>query len=215
MQINLNQLIIPSGHQLLLQDIDWPTLEQILDELGDHRAARLSYSDRVMEIMVPMAAHEDDKRIIGRFIEIILEELDLEYRALGSTTFKNAAMAQAVEPDECFYIQHESQIRGQERIDLTQDPPPDLALEIDLTSRTHFSNYERLGVPELWRYDGRQLHISLLQNGHYEISTVSRQFPHLALLEAIPRYVQESKQLGRKKTMEDFREWVRNCLNHS
>jgi len=177
MQFNLNQLEIPAGSQLLLKNIDWETFEQLLEELGDNRGLRLSFSNNVVEIMAPMAAHEDDKSLISELVKILLDEMSIEFRSLASTTFKNKKMTQAVEPDECFYIQNEAKIRGKARIDLEQDPPPDLAIEIDLTSRTHFNNYEKLGVPELWRFNGKSLAIHVLENGVYIQSQASRQFP--------------------------------------
>lgn len=212
MQFTFNQIIVPPGSTLLLKDINWLTFEQLLDELGEHRASRLSYSQGWLEIMVPLAEHEDGKEIIGDLIKIILEEMKIEFRALGSTTFKNEPMAQAVEPDECFYIQHEAVVRGKKRLDLTIDPPPDLAIEIDITSRTRFDNYRLLGVPELWRYNGELLEIMVLQNGQYLTSQTRIHFPQLPLLEAIPYAVKQSREVGRNTTMSAFREWVRSQL---
>ncbi|HAI69872.1 MAG TPA: hypothetical protein DCM38_10625 [Gammaproteobacteria bacterium] len=205
--------MIPSGHRLQLKDVSWPMFENILEELGETRAARLAYSNGILEIMAPLAVHEDDKEIIGDLVKIILEELDIEFRALGSTTFKNEQMAQAVEPDECFYIQHEAVIRGKKRIDLTIDPPPDLAIEIDITARTQFHHYQLLGVPELWRYDGQKLQINVLQNGQYIISEISYHFPNLPLFDNIPDYVSQSQVDGRNATMRRFRRWVREMIN--
>jgi Uma2 family endonuclease len=213
MQLTFSQIIIPPGHTVLLKDINWSAFEEILAELGEHRAARLSYSQGQLEIMVPLAEHESDKKIIGNLVEILLEEFNLEFWALGSTTFKNEQMIQAVEPDECFYIQHEAAVRGKKRLDLTLDPPPDLAIEIDITSRTQFDNYEQLGVLELWRYDGEQLEIKVLQNGRYVTPTTSTYFPQLPLLEVIPNWVKQSQEIGRNTTMKAFREWVRNQLS--
>ena len=213
MQLNFNQLLIPPGQTLLLKDINWSTFEQLLAELGEHRAARLSYSQGWLEIMVPLAEHESDKKIISNLVEILLEEFNLEFWALGSTTFKNEQMVQAVEPDECFYIQHEAAVRGKKRLDLSIDPPPDLAIEIDITSRTQFDNYEQLGVLELWRYDGERLEIKVLQNGRYVTATTSRYFPQLPLLEVIPNWIKQSQAMGRNTTMKAFREWARNQLS--
>jgi Uma2 family endonuclease len=164
MQLELKQIIIQPGNQLLLKDITWPMFENLLTELGESRASRLSYSKGTLEIMVPLPEHEIGKVLIGDLVKILLEELDIEFWPLGSTTFKNENIAQGVEPDACFYIQNEAAVRGKNRIDLETDPPPDLAIEIDLTSRTQFNNYEALGVPELWRYNGRNLQISVLQD---------------------------------------------------
>ncbi len=209
MQLELNQLIVPPGHQLLLKDISWQMFEKILEELGETRAARVSYSNGMLEILTPLAEHEDDKVIIGDLVKALLEELEIEFRSLGSTTFKNEAMAQAVEADDCFYIQNEAAIRGKKRIDLSVDPPPDLAIEIDITSRTKFNNYEALRVPELWRYNGRKLQINVLQEGKYVESDTSYNFPNLPIGEVIHQYVEQSKIVGRNSTMKTFRNWVR------
>jgi len=209
MQLELNQLIVPPGHQLLLKDVSWQMFEKILEELGETRAARVSYSKGMLEIMTPLAEHEDDKVIIGDLVKALLEELDIEFRSLGSTTFKNQEMAQAVEADDCFYIRNEAAIRGKKRIDLNFDPTPDLAIEIDITSRTQFNNYEALGVPELWRYNGRNLQINILQEGKYVESNNSYNFPELPIGEIIHQYVEQSKAVGRNATMRAFRNWVR------
>ena len=213
MQIELKQLIIPPGNVLQLKDISWQMFEQILEDLGESRAARVSYSQGILEIMAPLPEHEDDKGIIGDFVKAILEELDIEFRDLGSTTFKNEIMAEGLEPDTCFYIQNETAIRGKKKIDLTVDPPPDLAIEIDITSRTAFTNYESLGVPELWRYNGQRLQINVLQDGKYIESENSRIFSQFSQLpETIHRYLEESKVVGRNATMKAFRNWVRERL---
>ncbi len=209
MQLELNQLIVPPGHQLLLKDISWQMFEKILEELGETRAARVSYSKGMLEIMTPLPEHEADKVIIGDLVKALLEELDIEFWSLGSTTFKNEAMAQAVEADDCFYIQNEAVIRGKKRIDLSVDPPPDLAIEVDITSRTKFNNYEALRVPELWRYNGRKLQINVWQEGKYLESDTSYNFPNLPIGEVIHQYVEQSRIIGRNSTMKTFRNWVR------
>ncbi len=213
MLLELKRWLIPPGHQVRLQDVSWSELEQILEELGESRAARISYNQGFLEIMTPLAEHEDDKIIIGDLIKILLEELELEFRNLGSTTFKNKQMNRAVEPDDCFYIEHEAQIRGKKRIDLTVDPPPDLAIEIDITARTRWDNYEKLGVPELWRYDGENLEISVLQAGEYVESETSLHFPQFPLQQAIPEFVKRSKVEGRTAIMKAFRRWVGKYLS--
>jgi Uma2 family endonuclease len=153
--------------------------------------------------------HEVTKVLISDLVKILLEELDIEFWPLGSTTFKNEKMAQGVEPDTCFYIQNEAAVRGKNRIDIETDPPPDLAIEIDLTSRTHFNNYEALGVLELWHYNGRSLQMGVLQDGKYIQSDRSLQFPNFPITELIPQYLQQSKTAGRNVAMKAFRSWVK------
>ncbi|MBD2043506.1 Uma2 family endonuclease [Microcoleus sp. FACHB-672] len=213
MNLNLKQIMVPPGNILHLKDISWKMFETLLEELGESRAAKLSYSKGILEIMTPLLEHEFDKKIIGRLVEILLEELNIEFVPAGSTTLKNEAMQQGVEPDECFYIQNEAVMRGKKRIDLTIDPPPDLAIEIEITSRTHLNNYEALGVPELWRYNGSRLQINVLQAGKYTESEISFNFPQIPQIKsAIPQYVEQSKTAGRNASVKAFRNWVREQL---
>lgn len=212
MQVQLKQIIVPPGQQLLMTDISWIMYEQLLEEFGEKRGSRINYSGGVLEIMVPLPEHEDDKAIIADFVKVLLEELDIEFRSLGSTTFKSKTMKQGIEADDCFYIENEVAVRGKKRIDLTLDPPPDLALEIDITSRTRFDNYEVLGVKELWRFNGTQLEINVLQSGQYVQVNESPHFPGFPLSEVIPQDLERSKIEGRNKTMKAFRAWVRTRI---
>jgi Uma2 family endonuclease len=212
MLLALEQIIVPPGHQLLLKNVSWQQFQDILQNLGESRSARLSYSQGTLEIMTSLPEHEDDKVIIGDLIKAILEEMDIEFRSLGSTTFENEAMRQAVEPDDCFYIQNEAQIRGKKRLNLEIDPPPELAIEIDITSRTKFNNYQELGVAELWRYDGKKIEINSLQSGKYVQSETSLVFPNLPIADVLHDFVEQSKVRGRNATMKVFRAWVREQL---
>jgi Uma2 family endonuclease len=209
MLLELKRFSIPPGQRILLHDVSWQEFEAILDELGEHRAARIAYDDGNLEIMTPLPEHESGKEIISDLIKALLEELDTEFWCLGSTTFKNQLMSQGIEPDQCFYIHHESAIRGKKRFDLSVDPPPDLVLEIDLTSRTHPNIYEKLRVPELWRFERGMLQINILQGDKYAISPESQIFPNLNLSEAIPKYLEQSKTEGRNATLKTFRRWIR------
>lgn len=212
MQVAFKQIVVRPGDRLLLKDVDWHQFQEILTSLGESRSARISYSKGILEIMVPLPEHEDNKVIIGDLVKVILEEMDIEFRSLGSTTFENQKMAAAKEPDDCFYIQNEAAIRGKKRIDLTIDPPPDLAIEIDLTSRSRLASYEDLGVAELWRYNGSKLEINILRSGKYIQSNQSLNFPNLPVSQIIPEYLERSKVIGRNATMKLFRTWLREQL---
>lgn len=212
MLLKLNQLIVPVGHQLLIKNISWSAYKNILAELGENRSSRISYNQGMLEIMAPLPEHEVAKVIIGDLVKALLEELDIEFWSLGSTTFDQEKMDAGVEPDDCFYIQNEAAVRGKDRIDLTVDPPPDLAIEIDITSRTRFNNYEVLAVPELWRWKGNRLEINVLINGKYVASTASAIFPNLPIAQVIPEYLMRSKAEGRNAAMKAFRAWVRGQI---
>ncbi|MBG1260690.1 Uma2 family endonuclease [Nostoc commune] len=209
MLLELNQLIVRAGHQLLIKDVSWSAYKRILAELGDNRSSRIGYSQGMLEIMAPLPEHEVAKVIIGDLIKVLLEELDQEFWSLGSTTFDKESMDAGVEPDDCFYIQNEAKIRGKDRINLETDPPPDLAIEIDITSRTRFNNYQALRVPELWRWNGSNLEINILVDGKYIESNTSSIFPNLLIHQVIPEYLMLSKTNGRNATMKAFRAWIR------
>ncbi|MEH2049887.1 Uma2 family endonuclease [Nostoc sp.] len=212
MLLKLQQIIVKPGQQMLLQDISWQQLENILTEMGERRAARISYSHGWLEIMVPLPEHEKDKEYIGELVRVLLDKLQIDFEPFGSTTLKNERMGQAVEPDTSFYIQNQAAIIGKNRIDLNIDPPPDLAIEIDITSRTRFDNYEILGVPELWRHTQQGLEILLLQDRKYIKSQSSPNFPNIPIVELVNEYVQQCLTIGRSQAMRNFRDWVKNNL---
>ncbi|MGB3295332.1 MAG: Uma2 family endonuclease [Phormidesmis sp.] len=114
--LQLSQIKVSPGERLCLDEVSWEKFQIILDNLGEHRAARIAYDNGRLEIRVPLPEHEDNKEIIGDLLKALLEELDTEFRALGSTTFERQSMLKGIEPDQCFYIQHEAAIRGKRRI---------------------------------------------------------------------------------------------------
>ena len=208
--LQLRQLDVPPGHRVLFRDVSWQEFESILVELGEHRAARLAYSKGTLEIRMPLPEHEVDKEIIGDMVKILLEGLQIDCDCFGSTTFKRQDMAQGVEPDQSFYIQNYSRMIGRRRIDLTVDPPPDLAIEVDVTSKTQLDAYEALGVPELWRYQEGRLQISVLRDGKY-VSERSSTFPDLPIVEVFSQFIQQSLTEGRSSALRAFRRWVRSA----
>ncbi|WP_310487554.1 Uma2 family endonuclease [Chamaesiphon sp. VAR_69_metabat_338] len=212
MLLELRQLKIKPGQQLLLEDVSWQQFENILIDLGEHRSARVSYSHGYLEIMVPLPEHEKAKEIIGDIIKILLDKLNIDYDSLGSTTLKSEIMTQGVEPDACFYIQNQALVLGKNRLDMNIDPPPDLAVEIDLTSRTPLENYQILGVPELWRYGKQGLQIEVLQDGKYVRSDSSPTFPDLPIVDLINPYVRQSQVVGSSQAIKSFKQWVRDNL---
>lgn len=143
----------------VLHNISWETFEALLRETGSGRGSRFAYEDGTLEIMAPLFAHENLKIQFGRFIVVIVEELEIELKSAGSTTIKKEDFKKGIEPDNCYYIQNELAVRGKKTLDFETDPPPDLAIEIDITSSSvdKFSIYSALKVPEIWRYNGSKL----------------------------------------------------------
>jgi Uma2 family endonuclease len=218
--LQLRQIDVPPGHRVIFKDVSWQEFEEILEELGDRRASRLAYSKGTLEIRMPLPEHEVDKELVGDMVKILLEELEVDCECFGATTFKRQDMAQGIEPDQCFYIQNHAQMIGKRRVDLTIDPPPDLAccfadtarVEVDVTSRTQLDAYQALGVPELWRYEEGRLRIDVLVDGEYMESEISLTFPNFPV-PVIVQFVEQSLSAGRSSTLRAFRKWVREHLN--
>lgn len=209
----LQQIQVLPGQQILLVGVNWSNFEAILDELGEHRSSRISYYQGTLEIMTPLPEHERVKIILGDLLKVLMDELKFNWESLGSTTFKREDMGVGIEPDDCFYIQNSERMIGRDRIDLSVDPPPDLAIEIDVTSKTNLRAYEALQVPEIWRYEQGKILIYLLQEGKYIESNVSVIFNKFQIKEGMSQFLEMSKTRGTSKTLRAFREWVREQLS--
>ncbi|MGD1938267.1 MAG: Uma2 family endonuclease [Cyanophyceae cyanobacterium] len=213
MPITCGRLTVLPGETLII-DANWEEFNEILEELGEKRSSRIAYQNGQLHIMVPWSDHEHAKENLGDFIKALLEELDIDFCPLGSTTFKKMAVLKGVEPDNCFYIQNADAVRGKDRLDLSIDPPPDLVIEIDFRSRSYREIYAALGVPELWQYTKQGLQIKHLdrESGVYQANPRSQYFPPLDLIEVIPQYLQCSKTERRNGVMRAFRAWVREQM---
>ncbi len=207
-------LLTPPDEIIHLSGISWQTYETLLAELCD-RHLRLTYNRGALEIMTPSPEHEKFKKVAGRFVETIAEELNISIEPLGSTTFKRPELSGA-EPDECFYIRNITLVRGKKRLDLTQDPAPDLVIEIDVTSSSNnrLQVYADLGVAEVWIYNGESLVIQQLQNDSYITSQTSQFFVNLPIPE-IARFLQQAPTMDYLELVRAFRNWVRSQLGTS
>ncbi|MGB3292122.1 MAG: Uma2 family endonuclease [Phormidesmis sp.] len=206
--LQVKQIRVPVGQTVELQDVEWQDFEAILQELGEHRNTRIAYSDRILSIVAPLPEHEVSKACIGDFVKILLDELEIPSVSFGSTTFKNENMEKAVEPDDCFYINNYRQVLGKRRIDLTVEPPPDLAVEIEVTSKTQLKAYQGLGVPELWLYEAGRLRIDCLQDGQYVEVSESPSFPGWPIQQIIAQYVARAQVVDQGMARKEFRQWV-------
>lgn len=198
--------------QITLTDISWEGYETILNLLGD-RPVRVTYSEGALELMILSYAHERYKRLLSRLLETLTEELNIPIASAGSTTFKRKELKQGLEPDECFYIGNEFQVRGQLSLDLTEDPPPDLAIEVDIShsSIDRMEIYARLGVPEIWRWENEQLQFWHLQAGKYCSVEHSPTFPRLSTT-TLMEFIALLSRIDETSIIRRFRVWVRENL---
>jgi Uma2 family endonuclease len=205
----------PRADRVVLHNLSWQQFERLLEDIGERRGARVAYDRGTLEIMTPLPEHERYNDRISDAIKDIAEIFNIEYDCLGSTTWKREAKLAGVEPDNCFYFQNESRVRGLSRFDLDRDPPPDLALEIDLTHKSlnRLPIYARLGVCEVWNYDVErgELTIYRLNDGEYAIAPSSGIFPQLPIVE-IPQLLNRHRSEGRLATRHSVRDWARSHL---
>jgi Uma2 family endonuclease len=204
-------LLAPPDEIIHLSGISWETYETLLEELSDRRL-RLTYNRSNLEIMAPSPEHELGKEVLGRFVETMAEELTVKIYPLGSTTLKRPELS-GTEPDKCFYIDNIDAIRGKKRLDLTEDPAPDLVMEIDVTSSSYnrLQIYADLGVPEVWIYNGESLVIQQLQNGTYITSPTSQFFLNIPIPE-IAGFLQQAETVDYLELVQAFRNWVRSQI---
>jgi Uma2 family endonuclease len=200
----------PAEKRVTLHHVSWDAYQTILEALGEQRSAHLTYYKGTLEIMTPLEAHESGSSLIGQFITILTEELNLNLKTLASTTLKRLDLKNGAEPDQCYYIANEPLVRGK-TVDLSVDPPPDLIVEVDITHTDINKNalYAEMGVPEFWRYDGQQLTIYELRDGKYEEVETSPIFPKVPK-ERLYEFLKECTQQGETQAKRNLREWVKN-----
>ncbi|MFM2303852.1 MAG: hypothetical protein RLZZ135_1262 [Cyanobacteriota bacterium] len=202
--------VINTGEErTLLQGISWSLYENLLTEIGDNGKARLSYYRGDLEFMTPLFEHERSNRSIERLISTIAESLDRDYALAGSITIKRPDLTAGKEPDSCYYFANELAVRGKTKLDFTQDPPPDLAIEIDITSSSinQLSLYATLGVGEVWRYDGTTLKFYQLQSDRYVSVDRSPTFKMLSP-DRVLEFLTDSQIHGINRAVKLLKEWI-------
>ncbi len=198
--------------RVALSHISWQTYESLLAEAGDQRSSLFSYSQGVLEIIMPSDLHETINCLLKRIVTALTEELDLKIKGFGSTTLNREDLQQGAEPDSCFYIQNVDRILGK-RLDISTDPPPDLVIEVDITSSSsnRFVVYTQLGIPEVWRYRSQTVQIYQLQNREYIACDRSPTFPILSVA-MLNQFLQMSETEDDNAIIRSLRQWVSEQL---
>ena len=196
--------------RVVLHGVSWATYERLLADFQDSHAAHFAYDRGRLEIMVLSAEHEENKDVLTLLINVLAEEMGIDVRSFGSTTFQREDLDRGFEPDACFYIAHEVQVRGKKKLDLTVDPPPDLVIEIDISSPSlnKFPIFAALSIPEVWRYDGTRLQVFTLAGNDYVERTESVALPTVTS-EILSNFVVDGKQMKRTAWLRRVREWVK------
>lgn len=198
----ISQLRLSPGSHVTVPDVSWSEFEALLQKLGEHRSARVGYCQGVLEIMVPLPEHEIPSDLISDIVKSLLKAAGLRFQPFGSTTFRKLGIA-GVEPDACFYIANAPRMIGRRRLE-PGDPPPDLAIETDVASKTTLEAYLAIGVPELWIFDLAQLTLYVLQGDRYRETDPSPTFPDLPLKTWIPQAVERGWQVGSSQALAEL-----------
>jgi Uma2 family endonuclease len=200
--------------RLLLPDVSWEAYEMIGAALKDRPAVRLTYDRGNLEIMTTSPEHEKLKKRLGRLVETLAEEFNLPLETAGSMTFKRHASQRGLEVDDCFWIAHEAQMRLRQEWDPAVDPPPDLALEIEI-SRSFADRIDicaSLRIPEVWCFNGTSLRVLILQPElKYRETESSPTFPGISIAGIVP-FLAPNEAMDYLSTIRAFRAWVREQL---
>jgi Uma2 family endonuclease len=211
--IDVTTTLIPTQQQtqhLVLQGISWQTYQALLSDLGNHRSSRLVYDQGILEIIMPSGLHEIINRLLALIITALTDELGMKIRNCGSTTLEREDLAQGVEPDSCFYIQNVDRILGRP-FDIHTNPPPDLVIEVDITSssRRRFHIYLQLQIPEVWRYTQQGVMIYQLQNGMYVECEFSPTFKGVSTV-VIMEFLKRAELEDDNGIIQAVRQWIRS-----
>jgi Uma2 family endonuclease len=199
--------------RVILRNVGWETYERLIAEREERRVPRFFYERGVLEIVSPSKRHETLGDIVALLVELLAVELDVDVESAGSMTFKREDLERGFEPDKCFYFRNVERVRGKADLDLDAgDPPPDLVVEVDITSPSldKLPIYARLGVQEVWRYAGGRFAILRLEDegGGYVEMAGSRFLPVLTRA-ALADFVEEGLTARRPDWARKVREWAR------
>ncbi|MBX7170472.1 MAG: Uma2 family endonuclease [Pyrinomonadaceae bacterium] len=197
------------NQKLIMQGVGWDFYEEILAEYVDSNALHFAYDDGVLEVEVPLPEHEVPSRILSDLVTIISIELNVNARNFGSTTFRQQKNTKGCEPDTAFYIKNEPKIRGLLKIDLTVDPPPDLVIEVDVTSPSldKLPIYAALGVSEVWLYKGAEVEFFQLVGKTYRKVSHSISFPVLST-EKSTEFLNKGLTAAPNEWFKEVKDWV-------
>ena len=203
-------MLSPPEQKVILKGVSWDTYNRLLNEHEESAATRFNYDQGVLEIMVLSFEHETLKHVISIIVELLAGELGIDIHGAGSTTFRREDLAKGFEPDACFYIRHAAEMRGKKEVDLRHDPPPDLVIEIDITSPSldKFPIYFAAGVSEVWRYTDGRLVILTRQGNAFGEQNDSFALPKVTapLLNVL---IESSQRMDRPAWLRQIRESAR------
>ncbi len=205
--------LVEGENRVVIRSVGWQGYQTLLSLVGNQKV-RLTYDRGDVELMSPLSRHERNKSRLGRMVEILTEELDIPVICMGSTTLNREDLDRGLEADDSFYLKSISLIGDVDQLDMNVDPPPDLAIEIEISRSVlnRLGIYAALRVPEIWRFDGKKLKVLLRQeDGTYRENAESEALPWI-LIEELLQFVLEDDNRDDTQWAKAFRRWVREMI---
>jgi Uma2 family endonuclease len=209
--ISPEEIQLPPGSVVRLP-ATWEEYQSLCDRRGDRSIPRLKYRNGEVLLMSPLPVHGRDANLISDIVKVLLDRDGREYDAFTPVTM-TLPQESGIEPDYCFYIDNWQAIFGKKRIDWQQDPPPDLVIEIDVTSYSDVSDYLPYRVPEIWLFKNQQPLIYQLQAADYQLQNYSRYFPDFDLSSAIAQCVQIAYDRNTSAAICDLKQRLDNATS--
>jgi Uma2 family endonuclease len=202
---------MPEDTVVIFHSVSWEEYEELLAEVGEAPGLRISYDDGTLKVMTLSSEHENYSRFIENLVGVVRLRLRMRIRSFGSATMKKSRKRKGNEPDCCFYVQTAAALGKKIKLDFAVDPPPDIAVEIDVhhDSEDKFSIYAALGVQEIWRFNGQQLFIHLWQQDQYVEAETSRALPMLTS-SILTEFLTRMREEGEFEAIIAFDEWVQS-----
>ncbi len=201
--VSRDNIQIPPGSVMRIPG-SWSDFCQLRDSRGDGSIPRLKYRHGEILLMSPLPRHGREAHLVAKVVEILLESQDRNYEAFTPITIELPEVG-GIEPDYCFYIDNWQAVVGKDRLDWKVDPPPDLVIEIDVTSYTSELDFLPYQVPEVWLFKNYQLLIYQLEADRYVASNNSRYFPDVLIQETIDRCFATAKEKGTGAAISELR----------
>ena len=205
------QIKVPVDNRLVMAGEPWSAYTRWLKLFDERRHVRITYDRGGLEIMTLTHEHEHQAALLARLVVTWTEERGLPIKSGKSTTFRRREIKRGLEPDECFWIANESLVRNKSRLDLRQDPPPDLVIEIDGTNSClpRLPIYAALKMPEVWRIEQGVLSFQILQpSGAYADAPVSAALAPLTPAD-LERFLVLRGHIDENALVRLFRDWAR------
>ncbi|HZS04964.1 MAG TPA: Uma2 family endonuclease [Blastocatellia bacterium] len=193
----------------VFHDVSWEEYEELLEAVSEAGGLRISFDDGTLQVMTLSTKHEFYADLILRMVSQVSLRFRIKVLSFGSATMKKRRKRKGLEPDGCFYVQTADALSNKIEIDFSTDPPPDIAVEIDIrhNSLPKFPIYTAFGIPEIWRWDGQALTIYTLEQNRYSPAPASIALPMLTS-EALTGFLSRAQNEGQYEVLLAFEDWL-------